>query len=778
MAVTLTNSILTQIAIKRLSGKAMASGRLSVPEEEYGSTIQGSAETLFGQTVPNAPTTDTADLYKIQSASDGSPGTVQYVEFDLVVVPDTDYNAAAQGTGEGDGEAEETVFDQDLGTSNISTFHAYHLRLPADYDTQNSDWDTLTSTNKVLGTDAPYINSFSSTGSTQFQVVPEYLSTVIGTNNAYIPDVLATNDGVIQKTSNINYYFDSFAGILFVQDPVAAAGTDSNANVPEKLRAFLYVGKYQSEITADDTNTNFHISGSVANDGFTITTNASASFTSSIGLTISASETGNTLTFGYAGDTLAVTSSVATTASYAQTVDVSDNENEDADKGIVFSNGGSGSLLENDTSRFTYNPGSAQVKLGDEGSNGEFLLFRHAVNNDERFGIISFQSSSGGGSALDHKLTINGGSATSKGVIYIGTSSATASSGAPAQTRIPDNDVYLGGHLSTVNVRGRNITFNDGYQAWNNASDPAVIVSGNFTIDLMPTASNSLPSASFIIRNLTTSSGRTPLVIADGVITEADADFASDIVTDGGAVTSVALSTGDTNQGALDLTVNGTVQDDNIVPFGLGNTDSPTFSDLTLTGGDLIASTATTFNVFNTTATTINFGGEATTMNVGNGSGVVNMANDVFVAGNLTVQGTRTEIQVENLNVEDQFILLNSSSNLSAPIDGGIIVQTTASNAGLGKSGSAFFRDADAGLWAITSASVVAHNATTIGIDLTTGSNTMAAVVGVQIDNAGDPNTTSYVPFQGDTDDYRYGQMYVDTTDTVNGGLYIYLPSA
>ena len=38
-------------------------------------------------------------------------------------------------------------------------------------------------------------------------------------------------------------------------------------------------------------------------------------------------------------------------------------------------------------------------------------------------------------------------------------------------------------------------------------------------------------------------------------------------------------------------------------------------------------------------------------------------SNDtVVIAGNLTVQGTKTELQTANLNVEDQFILLDSGS--------------------------------------------------------------------------------------------------------------------
>jgi hypothetical protein len=64
---------------------------------------------------------------------------------------------------------------------------------------------------------------------------------------------------------------------------------------------------------------------------------------------------------------------------------------------------------------------------------------------------------------------------------------------------------------------------------------------------------------------------------------------------------------------------------------------SPTFVNLTLTGdaavnGGDITTSQTTFNLINTTATTLNIGGAGTTINIGNASGQVNFAGDVNVA--------------------------------------------------------------------------------------------------------------------------------------------------
>jgi len=59
---------------------------------------------------------------------------------------------------------------------------------------------------------------------------------------------------------------------------------------------------------------------------------------------------------------------------------------------------------------------------------------------------------------------------------------------------------------------------------------------------------------------------------------------------------------------------------------GSGNTTLP--GDITIQGGDILTN-QTTFNLLNTTATTLNIGGAATTMNVGVAGGVVNFAGAV-----------------------------------------------------------------------------------------------------------------------------------------------------
>jgi hypothetical protein len=95
------------------------------------------------------------------------------------------------------------------------------------------------------------------------------------------------------------------------------------------------------------------------------------------------------------------------------------------------------------------------------------------------------------------------------------------------------------------------------------------------------------------------------------------------------------------SQGTLRATINGVNSD---VDLGLQTSDSPTFADLRVTG-------------------------------------------------NLTVEGTRTELQTANLNVEDQFILLNSGSNSG---DSGIIF---GGSDGTANEGSGIFFDSPANVF-------------------------------------------------------------------------------
>ena len=165
---------------------------------------------------------------------------------------------------------------------------------------------------------------------------------------------------------------------------------------------------------------------------------------------------------------------------------------------------------------------------------------------------------------------------------------------------------------------------------------------------------------------------------------------------------------------------------------------------------DLISTDIAQFNLLNTNATTINFGGAATTLNIGASTGTASFA------GNLVVQGTMTSLDVENLLVDDQFILLNSGSGTG---DGGIIVQTDNSF-----NGTALYYDDSEARWAITSESAINHTGTS--------GTPHQFIVTVSQSNASPTGNPSDF---GNDNDSRRGLMYIDTSDSDGDGNTIYI---
>jgi hypothetical protein len=62
------------------------------------------------------------------------------------------------------------------------------------------------------------------------------------------------------------------------------------------------------------------------------------------------------------------------------------------------------------------------------------------------------------------------------------------------------------------------------------------------------------------------------------------------------------------------------------------------------------------------------------------GEGLLNVTGDVIISNDLTVQGTASFLDTENLLVKDRFILLASGS--TGPGDGGIVIQQGTQNSG------------------------------------------------------------------------------------------------
>jgi hypothetical protein len=127
-----------------------------------------------------------------------------------------------------------------------------------------------------------------------------------------------------------------------------------------------------------------------------------------------------------------------------------------------------------------------------------------------------------------------------------------------------------------------------------------------------------------------------------------------------GAITNIAVTTSGLNQFASTSSsqLAGVISDETgsgALVFGT----SPQITTSLTTG-------STSFDLLNTTATTINFGGAATSLNVGNASGTVT------IAGDLVVNGTTTTISSTTITVDDKNLELGSvATPTNTTADGG-----------------------------------------------------------------------------------------------------------
>lgn len=165
-----------------------------------------------------------------------------------------------------------------------------------------------------------------------------------------------------------------------------------------------------------------------------------------------------------------------------------------------------------------------------------------------------------------------------------------------------------------------------------------------------------------------------------------------------GTISSSILAAGSA-QGTHTLTTNG-VSSGDILATGLGTSGTPTFTGLTISTNAVainntngITTTAASFPIANTSATTINLGGAATTINIGSSTGITTINHDTRIKGALYVDGPVTAISSSNLYIADQFILLASGSTIN--IDGGIVIDR-GSYAGLN---TAYGFDSTTGRW-------------------------------------------------------------------------------
>ena len=219
-----TNVTFTNFAAKKLLGKTQTRPKLTDAEEAFPSNVSVPGAGVFAESIPSEPGTDYFTLY---SASAGAPATVEKVYFDLVGIADSIYDGGLEDSEEGGDSAQG------------STTHAYYLKLPSNYETTSSN------PNRGSGNFVNDKRLYLSKGG--LQLVPPFttdagLPGASGVNRYFVE--IFTGDPTnpsnkVSETSAIDWQFDYYSGILFIQDSASAA--------PVTASAYLYVGKYLDE---------------------------------------------------------------------------------------------------------------------------------------------------------------------------------------------------------------------------------------------------------------------------------------------------------------------------------------------------------------------------------------------------------------------------------------------------------------------------------------------------------------------------------------------------
>jgi len=137
--------------------------------------------------------------------------------------------------------------------------------------------------------------------------------------------------------------------------------------------------------------------------------------------------------------------------------------------------------------------------------------------------------------------------------------------------------------------------------------------------------------------------------------------------------------------------------------------------------------------------------------------------NDVNVEGNFTVSGTLTSasIETENLNIADQFVLVNSGSTGT---DGGFVVQTAAST------GAFLFYDGTNKRWGVSN-----NNQTVTDTAHTVIESSHAALVTTTITNTAESVLITQTPLFGTGATNQSGQLHITTAALPNeSSVFIY----
>ena len=266
MSTRKSNLTLTNLAAKKLLGKAHTSNIKDVNNEGLPSNVSVASEGVFSEPLPNSPGTD---FYTLYSSSAGDPATVEKVDLAVVEIISSRYDADAEANG---GPGDES---SEFGP------HGFYMQLPSFYQT--------TSSNPNRGTGSFVNNSIIYNSRGALQIVPPFMSTE--NPNKYQLKLYNSDSQEISFTDNIDWTVDYYAGTIFIQDYTSSISGISK--VPVSASAYLYTGKYLDE-KLTDLSSSSGAKLTVKDEGSTITTNAT-SF-NFVGAAVVASNNGNDVT--------------------------------------------------------------------------------------------------------------------------------------------------------------------------------------------------------------------------------------------------------------------------------------------------------------------------------------------------------------------------------------------------------------------------------------------------------------------------------------------------
>lgn len=453
-----TNTSATFFAQKKLLGKAHTSNLKTDGEELIGSNIQSATSLIFGEAIPDSPA---QTLYLLQSASNGEPATVEYIQFNLNVLTGTTYDANETspdgGAGSDSGES-----------SQISGPHTYKFVLPADYTTNSSnprEGNGIFNNGKIVHQTLGAL-----------QLIPPFFSQTAP--NPYIVKVYKDDGsgGVgdeIPLLDNIDWNVDFYNGILFLQDYNAS-------KIPAFARAFAYVGKMAQEVISSGSSGGGSGGGSGDASAEYVVTTATGSLPNAklieagSGITILTGSNSITISASSAAINGREKISYFLTSSHAElsSLDIS---GLDASQ-VQYDNN---KIDVNLNGQLLHTGSSTQVNNGDRdyyfSNTGSIIFSFDLENNDIVDTIISVVGSSGGSgegdSSASYLVLSNTGSLSNERAVSIGAGLTATDNGA--------NSSY-----SIVNNNG-NYVFNE-YVGLGNGSSTL------FTLDNTPTESKNI----------------------------------------------------------------------------------------------------------------------------------------------------------------------------------------------------------------------------------------------------------------------------------------------